>query len=48
MTAVIVPDASVTIPVTRADVDANGMLGGVEIRNAVRKAVEDLGRAVRR
>jgi chromate reductase len=47
MTARIVRDACVTIPVTRGDVDAAGEIAGPEIRHAMRAAMDAFVRGIR-
>jgi NAD(P)H-dependent FMN reductase len=46
MTAHIVSEACVTIPVARDDVDASGSIPSPEIRRAIRSAVETFARAI--
>jgi hypothetical protein len=47
MSTRIVNDASVTIPVARGDVDADGAIASAEIRRAVRAALDSFARAIR-
>jgi NAD(P)H-dependent FMN reductase len=46
MTARIVSEACVTIPVSRGDVDASGNITSPEIRCALRSAIETFARAI--
>jgi chromate reductase, NAD(P)H dehydrogenase (quinone) len=47
MTARIVAEATVTIPVTRADVDADGEITKPEVRSAIRAALDAFVGAIR-
>jgi chromate reductase, NAD(P)H dehydrogenase (quinone) len=47
MTARIVTEATVTIPVTRADVDADGEIVNPDVRSAIRVALDAFVRAIR-
>ena len=47
MTARIVDEACVRIPVARGDVDADGAIASPEIRRAVREALDTFARAIR-
>lgn len=47
MSARVVTEATVTIPVTRADVDAEGEISKPEVRSAIRAALEAFVRAIR-
>jgi chromate reductase, NAD(P)H dehydrogenase (quinone) len=47
MTARIVGEATVTIPVTRADVDADGEITKPEVRSAIRAALDAFVSAIR-
>jgi chromate reductase len=47
MTARIVREATVTIPVTRADVDGEGEIANPEVRSAIRAALESFVHAIR-
>jgi NAD(P)H-dependent FMN reductase len=47
MTARVVAEASLTIPVTRADVDADGEIANADVRGAIRSALDAFVRAIR-
>ena len=47
MTARIVTEACVTIPVTRGDVDETGNIASPQIRSAIRSALDSFVRAIR-
>ena len=47
MTARIVAEACVTIPVPRGEIDAHGHIANPDIRNAVRTALDEFVRAIR-